>query len=148
MKSPYQLLDNFTVIIAALLTLVAVHPVHLFHSVVPSGQQGLDMILEWASNIEPPPKHCIVAIQTGDNMSADAHFTLFEASVCAGSEFARFHDTGNGPNFTVLKALGKEIVKKYFGLARMGWKTPPGGPKRKKTTSRKFALNIRDLVKS
>ena len=57
----------------------------------------------------------------------------------AGSEFARFHDTGNGPNFTVLKALGKEIVKKCFGLSRIAWKTTSGGPKRKKTASRKFA---------
>ena len=113
-------MDNVTASIAALLALAALHPVHLFHSVVPSGQQGLDMILEWASDIDPPPEHCIVVIQTGDNMSADAHFTLFEASIRSGSEFVRFHDAGNGPNSTVLKALGKEIVKRCFQLTRMG----------------------------
>ena len=126
---------------SALLTFAAVHPVHLFHSVVPSGLQGLDMISEWASNIDPPSEHCIVVIQTGDNMSADAHFTLFEASNRVGSEFFRFHDTRNGPNSNSLKSLGKEIAKKCFSLRKMSWQSSPAGPKKRKTNNtRKFSF--------
>ena len=59
-EGPYQLLDNVTAIIAALLALATLHSVHIFYSVVPGDQQGLDMIAEWASNIEPPPEHLLL----------------------------------------------------------------------------------------
>ena len=104
------------------------------------------MIGEWASNIGRRPEHCIVVIQTSENSSADAHFTLFEASVREGSDFARFHDTGNGLNTTVLKKLGKEIPKKCFRLRRMARKTTSAGPKREKIHLVNFLSNIRHQI--
>ena len=93
------------------------------------------MIGEWTSNIDPPPSHCIVVIQTGDNSSADAHFTLFEASVREGSDIARFHDTRNRPNTAILKKIGAQILKNIFALRRTAWKpSSVGRPKRRLVT--------------
>ena len=74
------------------------------------------MIGEWASNIDPSPSHCFVVIQTGENSTADTHFTLFEALASEGIDIARFRDTRNGPATGKLKTLTAKILKKFFGL--------------------------------
>ena len=72
------------------------------------------MIGEWESNIDPSPSYCIVVIQTGENSSADAYFTLFEESVLEGSDIDRFYDTRIGLNTAINKKLGAKILKQFF----------------------------------
>ena len=75
----------------------------------------------------PPPSHCIVVIQTGDNSAPDAYFTLFETSVTEGVNIIRFYDTRNGPNTGILKLLGAKISKNFSGHTHsMIWKPAQG----------------------